>query len=70
MRQHPCDYCGETLTLSAGDILDATSLRWCDDVCADAWTAEDPKRSEGWVSVSDATPTQREALDALLGHTH
>lgn len=57
-----CRHCGQPLTPNAGP---KTDLAWCSDACLKAWEAEDPTRSQGWVSVSDLTPEKlREAFSA------
>lgn len=51
----PCSECGRPVATSIGP--DALEI-WCTDACLDAWMAADPKRCEGWVSLSDLTIEQ------------
>lgn len=55
----PCSQCGRPVS-SLGHP--ESIARWCTNACHDAWMAADPKRSEGWISLSDLTIEQTAEL--------
>lgn len=60
----PCGQCGKPIR-TAG--TPESTGRWCSDVCHNAWFDADPKRREGWVSLSDLTIEQQAEMFKGIG---
>jgi len=58
-----CEYCGKKGAEPTGNSTPIARMMWCSNECLAAWENEDPKRKEGWVSVSDLS---RERLSELF----
>lgn len=54
-----CLFCGAKLPppdMKCCTDEEGRPLRWCSETCSATWCAQDPKRSEGWVSLADLGP--------------
>lgn len=60
----PCSHCARRVPI--GGMPECREV-WCTDACHDAWMAADPKRREGWVSLSDLTIEQTAEMFRSIG---